>query len=284
MTLNQYIRDCISRLSPVYDEGEARWLMRISIEHLKGWTQTDIALRGDEEIDPELSGKIDAIIGRLLKSEPIQYILGETYWHGLTLKVRPGVLIPREETSELVDIIENDNRQSDLRVLDVCTGSGCIAVALAKALPFSSVTASDISDVALGVARENAELNKVKIDFVKSDALKPTPTPKASFDIIVSNPPYIAQSEDRLMKPNVLDYEPHSALFVPDNDPLMFYRSISESARGQIKPGGRLYFEINPLFRNQLCDMLGQHGWLEVTSIKDIHGKDRFVSAKSPSL
>lgn len=284
MTINQYIRNCISRLAPVYDEGEARWLVRISIEHLKGWTQTDIALKGDEEAASELTGKIDAIISRLLKNEPIQYILGETYWHGITLKVRPGVLIPREETSELVDIIENDNRQPDLKVLDVCTGSGCIAVALAKSLPFSKVTATDISDAALGVARENALLNKVRIDFIKSDALKPSPSPKASFDIIVSNPPYITQSEDSLMKPNVLDFEPHSALFVPDNDPLMFYRAISESARGQIKPGGRLYFEINPLFRDRLCSMLKEHGWAEITSIKDIHGKDRFVWAKSRTL
>lgn len=274
----------MERLAPVYEPSESRWLMRISLEHLKGWSQTDIMLNADREADPSLTAAIDAIIARLLRHEPIQYILGSTYWHGLTLKVTPAVLIPREETSELVDLIEHDfDGQSDLRVLDICTGSGCIAIALARSLPFASVTATDISAPALDVARGNASTCKAKVSFITEDALRPSSLPDGEFDIIVSNPPYIAQSEYKLMEANVLDYEPHSALFVPDNDPLRFYKSISANALNVGKPQCRLYLEINPLFCTQLLDMLTGDGWADVQSVKDIHGKDRFITARHPS-
>lgn len=284
MTISQYTRQCIERLAPVYEPSESRWLMRITLEHLKGWSQTDILLNADREADPSLTAAVDAIIARLLRHEPIQYILGSTYWHGLTLKVTPAVLIPREETSELVDLIEHDfDGQSDLRVLDICTGSGCIAIALARSLPFASVTATDISAPALDVARENASTCKAKVSFITEDALRPSSLPDGEFDIIVSNPPYIAQSEDKLMEANVLDYEPHTALFVPDNDPLRFYKSISANALKTGKPQCRLYLEINPLFCSQLRDMLTGDGWTDVQSVKDIHGKDRFITARHPS-
>ena len=284
MTISQYTRQCIERLAPVYEPSESRWLMRITLEHLKGWSQTDIMLNADYEADPPLTAAVDAIIARLLRHEPIQYILGSTYWHGLTLKVTPAVLIPREETSELVDLIEHDfDGQSDLRVLDICTGSGCIAIALARSLPFASVTATDISAPALVVARENASACKAKVSFIIEDALRPSSLPDGEFDIIVSNPPYIAQSEDKLMEANVLDYEPHTALFVPDNDPLRFYKSISANALKIGKPQCRLYLEINPLFCSQLRDMLTGDGWTDVQSVKDIHGKDRFITARHPS-
>ena len=280
MTLRQYISASISRLSPVYDQSEGRWLMRIILEHLKGWSQSDILLKDDYEIDTSLSERIDTIINRLLTHEPIQYILGETYWHGLKIKVTPAVLIPREETSELIDIIADENKGSDMNVLDVCTGSGCIAIALARTLPFAQVTAVDISADALDVARQNGELSKTKITFIQSDALKALPLPDNSFDIIVSNPPYIAQNEERLMSPNVLDYEPHIALFVPDDDPLRFYKAISSDATRLLKPGGKLYYEINPLYSARLADMLEHDGWQDISVIKDIHGKDRFISAR----
>jgi len=284
MTISQYTRQCIERLAPVYEPSESRWLMRITLEHLKGWSQTDIMLNADREADPSLTAAIDAIIARLLRHEPIQYILGSTYWHGLTLKVTPAVLIPREETSELVDLIEHDfDGQPDLRVLDICTGSGCIAIALARSLPFASVTATDISVPALDVARGNASTCKAKVSFITEDALRPSSLPDGEFDIIVSNPPYIAQSEDKLMEANVLDYEPHTALFVPDNDPLRFYKSISANALKTGKPQCRLYLEINPLFCSQLRDMLSRDGWTDVQSVKDIHGKDRFITARHPS-
>lgn len=284
MTISQYTRQCIGRLAPVYEPSEARWLMRITLEHLTGWSQTDLMLNADREASAPLTANVDTIIDRLLLNEPIQYILGSTYWHGLTLKVTPSVLIPREETSELVDLIERDYGQTtDLHVLDICTGSGCIAIALARSLPFASVTGSDISDDALAVARENATACKVKVNFIAEDALQTSSLPDATFDIIVSNPPYIAQSEDKLMEANVLDYEPHSALFVPDDNPLLFYKSISANGRRLAKAGGRLYLEINPLYCPQLCAMLTADGWADVQSIKDIHGKDRFVTARQPS-
>jgi len=284
MTISQYTRQCMQQLAPVYEESESRWLMRIILEHIKGWSQTDIMLNSDREADPELITAIDTITGRLLRQEPIQYILGTTYWHGLTLKVTPAVLIPREETSELVDIIERDYRDiPDLHALDICTGSGCIAIALARSLPFAAVTATDISAEALEVARDNAAACKTKVSFVIEDALQPTSLPDSTFDIIVSNPPYIAQSEDKLMEANVLDYEPHGALFVPDDNPLLFYRSISANALKAGRPGSRLYLEINPLYRSQLCAMLEADGWADVQSVKDIHGKDRFVTAIHPS-
>lgn len=280
MTISQYTRQCIERLSPIYEPSESRWLMRITLEHLKGWSQTDIILNADKEADSTLTDSIDAIITRLLRHEPIQYILGSTYWHGLTLKVSPAVLIPREETSELVDIIESDCRKiPDLHVLDICTGSGCIAIALAHSLTFPIVTATDISADAIGVARDNAKSCKAKVNFTIEDALRPSSLPAGTFDIIVSNPPYIARSEDKLMEANVLDYEPHSALFVPDDNPLLFYKSISANALKLGKPACRLYLEINPIYCTQLCTMLERDGWTDVQSIKDIHGKDRFITA-----
>lgn len=280
MTLLQYINDSVSRLAPVYEPSEGRWLMRIILEHFKGWTQADILLNGDREIEPDLQELVEPVITRLLTHEPIQYILGETYWHGLTLKVTPVVLIPREETSELIDIIADENKASDLHILDVCTGSGCIAIALARTLPFSKVTAIDISDDALEVARENAVKCKVKINYIQANALQPLTLPDSSFDIIVSNPPYIAQNEQLTMESNVLDYEPHSALFVPDDDPLRFYKAISEDASRLLKCGGSLYFEINPHYSSELSDKLKADGWLDVTVIKDIHGKNRFISTR----
>lgn len=283
MTFNACIKESISKLAPVYDPSESRWLMRIILEKLNGWTHTDIILNGDKEMLPELKDRIEAIISRLLRNEPIQYILGETYWHGLTLRVSPAVLIPREETSELVDIITGENQRDDLAVLDMCTGSGCIAIALARNLSFPEVTGIDISDEALSVARDNAALCKVKINFLKSDVLKPLNLTDNSYDIIVSNPPYIADSEKNSMDANVLDYEPHSALFVPNDDPLKFYRAISSSASRLTRPGGRLYLEINPLYARQLSDMLSADGWTDVTVIKDMHGKDRFISAHAVS-
>ncbi|MDE6378694.1 MAG: peptide chain release factor N(5)-glutamine methyltransferase, partial [Duncaniella sp.] len=227
MTYRQLIDSSINRLTPLYEPGEARWLVRIMMEHFTRMTRTDLMLRGDEEASQLLEEKVSAVIERLLRNEPIQYILGETYWHGLTLKVTPEVLIPREETSELIDIIADDcGGRSDLNVADLCTGSGCIAIALARVLPFSTVTATDISAGALVVARENASACKVKITFIQGDILRGVPLPDGSMDVIVSNPPYICRKEEIDMNANVLDYEPHLALFVPDDDPLCFYREI----------------------------------------------------------
>lgn len=280
MTLSQYTRNAIEQLAPIYDASEARWIIRTMVESFTGMNRTKIMLHGDDELEPETVNRYDGIIARLLKHEPIQYILGETYWHGLTLKVTPAVLIPREETSELVDLIVNEfSDRQDLNVMDLCTGSGCIAVALARNLPFASVKGVDISPDALAVARENASKCKVKVDFEQRDVLQPAGDSSDKYDLVVSNPPYIAQHEESKMDSNVLDYEPHIALFVPDDDPLKFYKAISDNTIDAMKPGGKLYLEINPLYSRQLSEMLEHDGWTDVNIIKDMHGKDRFATA-----
>ena len=279
MTLRQLLDNGRARLAPLYGQGEADWMMRIIMEYLKGWKQADLLLRADEEVSDFIAGKADAIIARLLDNEPLQYILGETYWHGMTLKVTPDVLIPRPETSELVDLITSENTAPDLNVLDVCTGSGCIAVALANTLPFAEVIGTDISDAALAVARENASLRKLKVGFIHSDALGQFPFDDGSMDIVVSNPPYITESEKKEMEPNVLDHEPGLALFVPDADPLRFYTAISRVTR----PGGKIYFEINPLFARQVSRMMTETGWDDVQILPDMHGKQRFAKGIRPA-
>lgn len=284
LTLRQCADNAIRRLLSEYPDGEARWMVRIIFEKLKGWNRTEMMIRADQEISPYIAGKVDEITRRLLDHEPIQYILGEARFFGLTLNVTPDVLIPRPETEELVDMIVADaHGRSDLRVMDLCTGSGCIAIALARNLPFAQVTAVDISAKALEVAAGNATLTKTAIHFRNADVLSLPRPEKADMDIIVSNPPYIAESERAAMDPNVLDHEPSLALFVPDSDPLKFYRAISSYSRLALRPGGRLYFEINPLFAPQLRSMLEADGWTEITVTSDMQRKQRFISATAPA-
>lgn len=279
MTLKEKTDSMVRALAPIYDSREARNITEIAIEHIKGWSRVDILMNSDKEISDYFAHKLDEVLARLLKNEPIQYITGETYWHGLTLKVNPGVLIPRPETSELVDIISDDNKQPDLRVLDLGTGSGAIAIALSRSLNFPEVTATDISDKALATAKDNNRLLNTGVSFIKSDMLAALPFPDGSFDIIVSNPPYICESERSAMRANVLDYEPATALFVPDNDPLRFYRAIADEGYRTASQGGRLYLEINPTFADKLKQLLTGSGWKDVTILKDMYGKNRFIKA-----
>lgn len=278
-TLRQLSDSVRSRLSPMYGDGEARWLFRIIMEHVKGWDQTELAVRSDKEVTDFTISRVDEAVTRLLDGEPIQYIFGDTYWYGMTLKVTPDVLIPRSETEELVDLIVRQNSGEDLRVLDVCTGSGCIAVALAKTLKFPTVTAIDISDAALAVARENATAQKVKVDFRKDDALT-LRMPDETFDIIVSNPPYVMESEKGGMDRNVLEHEPGLALFVSDDDPLKFYKAIARMAGTALADNGTLYFELNPLTADELKEWMTAEGWSDVQLLPDIHSKIRFMIAK----
>lgn len=277
-TLRQLLDSSRSRLAPVYGDGEARWMMRIVMEHVKGWDQTELAIRANDEVSDFIVSRVDDAVGRLLNGEPIQYIYGDTYWYGMTLKVTPDVLIPRPETEELVDMIVKANVGSDLRVLDVCTGSGCIAVALAKALNFPVVKGIDISDAALRVAKENAALQKVRVDFEKADALSLADDGE-KYDIIVSNPPYVMDSEKSQMDRNVLDHEPALALFVPDNDALRFYKAIARYALDALSDRGRLYFELNPLTADELKYWMKAEGWSDVELLPDMHGKTRFMLA-----
>lgn len=278
MKLKDLIDKSKAQLAPHYGEGEAKWMVRIIFEHLKGWSAVDLVLRADSDVSHFIEDKVDGIVKRLLKDEPIQYIFGDTYWYGMILKVNPDVLIPREETEELVDIIVKENSSSDLNVMDLCTGSGCIAIALAKNLNFANVSAVDISEKALEIAAENAMRNKTKVKFFKADVLNITPVSN-EFDLIVSNPPYIMDKEKSEIEANVLNYEPHIALFVDDNDPLRYYKPISRYALEALNDNGRLYLEINPFTAELLKEQLVGDGWKDVELYRDIHQKNRFIRA-----
>lgn len=280
MTLGQSIAETRKRLEPHYSDGEARALVREILFRLKGWTPVDIAVKADEPVSGFIQSKISEAVDRLLRDEPVQYIFRRATFYGLDFTVTPDVLIPRPETAELVDIIVGDHSgQSDLRVADLCTGSGCIACALARNLPFAEVTAIDISEPAIAVARENASQLKVDVDVRRDDVLALTPPEAPLYDIIVSNPPYIKEEEKKEMEKNVLDYEPPLALFVPDDDPLLFYRHIARFGQKRLNKNGRIYFEINAGCGKMTVDMLAEEGYHNIELIRDLSGKERIIKA-----
>ena len=229
MTLSQLIATQRTRLTSAgIAEGEAQALVREILLRLKGYSNTDIAYHASDEATEYLSTHTADTVSRIIDGEPVQYIFGMAHFHGMELHVSPDVLIPRPETSELVDLIADHYRDTaDLRVMDLCTGSGCIAIALSRELKFARVSAIDISEAALRIARQNASDLKALVDFSLMDILKAQVPAAGEYDVIVSNPPYICESEKSGMEKNVLDHEPHTALFVPDSDPLLFYRHIS---------------------------------------------------------
>lgn len=277
MKLKEAIEQLKNGLASVAEPQEVQAMIRIICEDIFNYDPVDVALRQESELPDFAQERIDDLIARMQRHEPLQYIIGTARFHGHKFKVTPAVLIPRPETEQLVDIIVNENTASDLRVLDMGTGSGCIAISLARALKFASVDALDVSREALAVARENAAALKVKVRFFENDMLLPQPA--ATYDIIVSNPPYICWSERESMERNVKDYEPGQALFVPDNDPLLFYKAIVPYARQSLENGGRLYLEINQRFGNEVRRLLEDHGFEEVRIIQDSFGKVRFAAA-----
>lgn len=282
LTVSRIVRKLSDELSPRYGAGEAKAMVRMIFGHLKGWSAVDLAVKANEHITPFMQEQIDVVVSRLKNNEPIQYIFGSAYFYGMEMKVTCDTLIPRPETAELVDMIVKDNEAKDLRVLDVCTGSGCIAVALARNLLFPSVTAVDISAGALAVARENAAKFHTDVNFIRADVLSEdgrAALVNSEYDIIVSNPPYIAESEKSGMDANVLDYEPHIALFVPDSDPLEFYSAIFDMAERCLSGNGRLYFEINPLFADRLVQLAAAKGFHDAVVFRDTDGKQRFLRA-----
>ncbi|MDE5870044.1 MAG: peptide chain release factor N(5)-glutamine methyltransferase [Muribaculaceae bacterium] len=280
MTVREQRLKLRESLVPIYGYGEARAIIRIIFHSLKGWDATDLIIHEGDQLSDYITEKIEEIVKRLMNHEPIQYILGKTYFYGMDLDVDRSTLIPRPETEELVDMIVKGYRdKKDLRVLDIGTGSGAIAIALARNLPFSDVTAIDISNDALSVAQRNAENFKTGIKFLNEDIFYFSPHPD-SFDIIVSNPPYIDESEKKDMEKNVLDYEPHSALFVPDENPIIFYSRIIEIARESLSSEGSLWFEINPRHCEEITRLLDHEGFIDIEARKDINGKNRFISAK----
>lgn len=278
-TLNQTLLDFRQRLSGLYPKGEVDGFVRIACYNILHYESVDILLHKDSVLPDFIVDKFHKVADELLKKRPIQYIFRNAYFHGHRFEVNEATLIPRPETEELVDMIVDENRESDLRVLDGGTGSGCIAVSLALALKFADVTAIDLSDAALAVAERNAEALKAKVTFRRQDMLRLTPCGER-YDIIVSNPPYIADSEKADMDKNVLAYEPHMALFVPDSDPLRFYRALAVYGTWTLVPGGRLYFEINSRFPAEMTRLLEGMGYTDVEIRKDMQRMPRFAVAK----
>ena len=264
-------------LADIYSAGEVSALTRILATELLGVSQMAFYMKDDIALTAEQESSLDNAIERLKKHEPIQYILGYSDFCGLRFKVTPATLIPRPETSELVEWIANESNGTE-RILDIGTGSGCIAVSLASKLPKSSVSAWDISAEALAVATENSKANGYAVTFKQVDILAYEPT-NEQFDIIVSNPPYIKEVEKEDMEANVLDWEPHTALFVPDSDPLLFYRTIAEKATKMLRPGGKLYFEINRAYGKETVDMLSALGYTDIELRKDFADNDRMIRA-----
>ncbi len=275
-------------LSELYPSEEIQSFFNILCEKYLKLSRVEIALNPEREISEETFQTFQNALLRLKIFEPIQYITGETEFFGLPFKVNNHTLIPRPETEELVEWIlsEIKNLQSsivNLKLLDIGTGSGCIAIALAKNLPDSRISALDISEEALKIARQNAEINGVEIDFFQADILETKILPK-QFDVIVSNPPYVRELEKKLMRQNVLNFEPKSALYVADEDPLLFYRAISKLAKTHLKPNGKLFFEINEYLADELSELLKKNGFQNIEVKKDIFGKDRMIKCKPQEL
>ena len=284
-------------LTPLYDAGEAQAIVRTVLDVEYGMTLTDIICGKVNELSSDEERNLEEIITRLQNGEPVQYVLGEADFAGRTFHVEPGVLIPRPETAELCQWIEEEVSSLDAddpkQILDICTGSGCIAITLGLTIPNSEVTGWDISEDALRIAQGNVEMLKarnVRIEY--QDALM---LPKAaeaaeiseaaesslskSWNIIVSNPPYICEKEKADMEKNVLEHEPSIALFVPNEEPLKFYRAIAEYASSALKSEGALYFEINPIYEKETREMLQDLGFKDIKTKEDAYGKKRMMKA-----
>jgi len=267
-------------LSKLYSKTEIESITKLIFEKVLGLSRLQVYLNQQQTISATNLAQIKEITERLKQFEPIQYILGETEFYGMVFKVNRSVLVPRPETEELVDWILSDYRKLKPQILDIGTGSGCIPISLAKNLPGSNVQGWDVSEDALTVAKENAALNHVEIDFVYADVITAIfPENQNKYDLIVSNPPYVTLSEQPQMLRNVTEYEPEIALFVPDNDALVFYRLIADIAISRLNPDGKIYFEINERFGNDVVGLLESKGFINIILKKDMNGKDRMVKA-----
>ena len=280
MTIKQYRVQFIQELTAIYDVGEAESFFYLILEAKHQLKRVDLALQPDLVFSEAELEIWNSILEQLKKEIPIQYILRTTHFYGLELEVNSNVLIPRPETEELVDwIVQKSkikNQESKIKILDIGTGSGCIAISLAKNLPNAEVFALDVSDKALATAQKNAELNQVTIQFIHQSILE-TEDLGQQFDLIVSNPPYVRYLEKQEIKKNVLDNEPHLALFVEDNDALIFYRKIAQLAKKNLCPNGQLYFEINQYLGQEMLNLFQEMGFKDTTLRKDIYGNDRMI-------
>ncbi len=273
----QQIRKELAGIYPAHEAFQYTWLL---IEYLRGWSKTEMMLHDHTKLTLSEHIFIEKALERLKNHEPIQYILSETEFFGLKFSVDRSVLIPRPETEELVEwILRESQNKTSFNILDIGTGSGIIAVTLGKLLPHADVEGWDISLEALQKARSNAIKNKVTVDFQCVDILAGAHSVTEKYDIIVSNPPYVRESEQELMSPNVLNFEPHEALFVDDNDPLVFYRAIGKFSIKSLKPGGKLFLEINRDFGSQTRELLKQEGFSQVDLRSDLSGNHRMIRA-----
>ncbi len=280
MKIKQYRTQFIKELSPFYDAYEAESFFYLVLEDKHKLRQIDLALNHELMFEENDFVMWDEILKHLKNEVPIQYLLGKTHFYGLDFEVNENVLIPRPETEELVEWIINENASPDkskkIKILDIGTGSGCIAISLAKNLPNAEVVAVDVSKKAIETAKRNAVRNNVDVTFVLLDILE-TEQLRCNFDIIVSNPPYVRNLEKEEIKKNVLDYEPHLALFVEDNDALIFYRKIAELAKKGLFEKGKLYFEINQYLGKEMIDLLENMDFKNVELRKDIYDNDRML-------
>ncbi len=266
-----------SQLNNFYPEREISCFTNVIFEFLLNYTKTDIHLNYNTKLSEAELLRIDDIVAQLKEYRPVQYITGETEFYGYKLKVKEGILIPRPETEELVKWILEETANSNLNILDIGTGSGCIAIALAGKLPDATVRAFDISEETMVTARENGKINGVKVFFYRDNIFAPEHSGNIKYDIIVSNPPYVTEAEKSSMDKNVLNYEPHEALFVPDNNPLKYYTAIVDFSKFQLNKGSHLYFEVNENKCDEVCSLLRDSGYSHVEWRKDINGKPRMV-------
>lgn len=282
MTLKELKQEFVQSLAEKYPSEEIHSFFYILTEKLLQLSRLQVALDPEKNLSEKQIKAFKNAIEQLQQYKPIQYIAGETQFYSLPFLVNKHTLIPRPETEELVEWIIEDNQNSKnktTKLLDIGTGSGCISISLAKNLKYADVSALDISDEALKIAQKNAGINGVKVSFFQDDILK-TETLPDTYNIIVSNPPYVRQLEKKSMQPNVLKFEPDLALFVEDNDPLLFYRKIAQLAKKYLTANGLLYFEINEYLSEDLVKLLEQEDYQEIVIRKDLFGKDRMIKSK----
>jgi release factor glutamine methyltransferase len=280
MLIKNYRTQFTEELTSIFDEKEIESFFYIILEAFHELKRVDLVLNPNLELDTIQLLQWETVLSQLKEQKPIQYILGETEFFGLPFYVNENTLIPRPETEELVQWILSNNQitksTNQLKILDIGTGSGCIAISLAKNLSNASVFAIDVSEKALATAKKNAELNEVKVTFIERNILE-TDDLKQQFDIIVSNPPYVRNLEKQEIHKNVLEYEPHLALFVEDNDALLFYRKITELATKNLSKNGQLYFEINQYLGKEMVELLEKYNFENIELKKDIYGNDRMI-------
>lgn len=274
-----------TKLDKSFSESEIRKIFKLTICKRLGWSDTEFILNQESRLSESDLLFVRSIVNRIIDGEPFQYILGETEFFGHTFFCTTAVLIPRPETEELVEeILKSIDHSASLNIADLCTGSGCIGISLAKSLPQASILLTDVLPEALEIARKSADLNQVHVEFLIQDILKEgsfEEFQQNSFDVFVSNPPYIPINDKAQMKAHVLEHEPHLALFVENENPLIFYQRIAENARQKLKPNGWLFFEINPDYSKEILKLITDLGFVNIELMKDLQGRYRMLKAQN---